>query len=117
MLSGDRAKTLAIMFLALALAGLSFKQTTEVTMRVKEFNEKIQDDTEFVWFTNNLFPRTLREGQRVIANANLLRLCRKAYDLGGSPLQADPEPKPEPVEVPDGGESTSNPSEGQEDSP
>lgn len=88
-------------------------------MRVKEFDEKIQDDPEFIWFTNSLFPKCLREGKRVEANATLLRLCRKAYNLG-SQLQADliPEPEPKPVEVPNSGkESPIVSSEGQGDSP
>ena len=65
-------------------------------MRVKQFEDKMHEDPDFMWFTNSLFPKTLAtEGKRVDASARLMRLVRKAYTLSA---QLEPEPKPEPLE-------------------
>lgn len=69
-------------------------------MRVKEFDGKIHENKTFVWFTHNLFPKTISgAGQKAEAYANLLKLCRTAYNMNsGGPLQAD-EPEA-PVQAP-----------------
>lgn len=93
-------------------------------MRVKDFDDKLHGDVDFIWFTHSHFPATLSEGKRIDAGARLLRLCRKSYNLAGTVLEANPAPAPPPApppapappEVPDGTESASVGGEGATDS-
>ena len=63
----------------------------EAQMRIKQFDDKMGEDPDFMWFANSLFPKTLAtEGKRVDATARLYKLCRKAYSLAGTELRVDP---------------------------
>ena len=69
-------------------------------MRVKEFDDKLHEDPDFVWFTHSLFPKTITgAGKKAEAYSRLLTICRKAYNMAGTNLQADPAPPPEPEPV------------------
>lgn len=83
-------------------------------MRVKEFDDKIHANKVFIWFTHNLFPKTISgTGQKAEAYDKLLKLCRTAYNLNsGGPLVANEPPAPPPVEEVHGQEGSSDSGEG-----
>lgn len=84
-------------------------------MRVKDFDDKIHEDLDFVWFFRKHFPETLTEGKRVDANARLLRLCHTAYNLGGTALEPNPKPVTPPTDAVITGVTAGGPADGTED--
>ena len=82
-------------------------------MRVKDFEDKMNQNLDYIWFLRNHLPSTLNEGKRVDANARLLRMCVAACAIGGTVLEVTPLPPVQQAVIT--GVTAGGPADGSED--